>query len=655
MELPGHSIERNMIPYRRLLVLVLVGLIGPGCAAIRVRPSERPLFPSWQDSALTGASLSPRTQQTLRQHDLEIVYRRSPAEASARLHAEALDAPRPDLLFALAEINYRRGRNAEGHGSPEAICLYYLSAGYAYHYLFDSPGGVPLNPYDPRTRLACDLYNAGLGKCIAAAQRAGELDAAGQLRIPTSDGHDFRFTIDHVGFTWQKEEFGELLLCDEYEVVGLANHHRTYGLGVPLIANRRPTAPKPAHTYYPLSVSFPVTAFFRFEGSLAQLGEMRAGRLELYNPLAIQTVTVAERKVPLETDLTTPLAYFLAGARLDRYGYEAFLYPDILGQKAGIHTLEPYQRGKIPVVFVHGLFSSPLTWAPVYNDLQADPILRKHFQFWAFFYPTGNPYLATAADLRQGIERLRHDLDPDGIDPALQEIVCVGHSMGGLVSRLLTVEGGDDFWGLVSHAPLEQLKLNPQTRGELQAVFYFEPISSVRRVIFMGTPHHGSRLSPSVVGRIGTRLAGLPDTIKSAVHDVDVENPQTEDIKRIPTSVDLLDPKAPALELLASRPRRPGVHYHSVIGIIPPNQRVVERYLGGLLHQPSDGVVPYSSAHIDDAESELVVPADHYNVHHHPLAILEVRRILLEHLREVDSRLHPKRESEIVPVGKTEP
>jgi pimeloyl-ACP methyl ester carboxylesterase len=394
-----------------------------------------------------------------------------------------------------------------------------------------------------------------------------------------------------------------------------------------------------------------VTAFFRFEGTLAELGELRAGRVELINPLAVQTVQVAERTVPLETDLTTPLAYFLAGARLDGTGYEGFLYPDKLADRTGMFTLEPYQPGKIPVVFVHGLFSSPLTWAPVFNDLLADPELRKRFQFWAYFYPTGNPYLATAADLRQGLERLCKDLDPKGRDPALNEMVFVGHSMGGLVSKLVTVEGGDDFWGLVSSAPLNQLKLQPQTRGELQSVFYFEPLPSVRRVIFLGTPHHGSRLSPSVLGRVGARLAGLPRTLRDTLHDLDAENVGLPQLPhKIPNSVDLLDPSSPALELLAARPKPRGVHYHSVIGVTRPNNLLLERWLGGGLYQPTDGVVPYKSAHIEDAESELVVPADHYNVHHHPLAILEIRRILLEHLRETDSRLGGAG-SGVVPVG----
>jgi hypothetical protein len=84
--------------------------------------------------------------------------------------------------------------------------------------------------------------------------------------------------------------------------------------------------------------------------------------------------------------------------------------------------------------------------------------------------------------------------------------------------------------------------------------------------------------------------------------------------------------------------------------VAPPSALRLERWLGGGTSEVGDGVVPYSSAHIDEALSELVVPADHYHVHHHPLAILEVRRILLEHLREVDGRWQ-----EVVPAGGARP
>ena len=266
----------------------------------------------------------------------------------------------------------------------------------------------------------------------------------------------------------------------------------------------------------------------------------------------------------------------------------------------------------------------------MFNALQADPGLRERFQFWVYFYPTGDPYLATAADLRRSLDKLRTDLDPNHKDPALDEMVLVGHSMGGLVSHLQTVDGGDDFWRLVSDEPFDTVKAQPGVRDQLEETFYFRRRTDVRRVVFLGTPHRGSRLGPSLPARLARRFIRGPQVLMAEAADLAAENPELK-YRQLPTSVDLLAPNAPALQVLAARPRPAQVHYHSVVGVAPKCSVVVERWLAGDANEPGDGVVPAASAHLDGADSELVVPADHYHVHQHPLAVREVRRILLEH------------------------
>lgn len=621
----------------------LVGLLSVavlGCSSgITVQSAGGPdLLTAWRASIAEADGLSPRTRQTLRRWDLERRYQDRPAEAYACLQALATQDPQPDLLFALAEISFLLGRRAEKCEGSEACVYYYLCAGYAYHFLFDhrdwqveahSPRATRSSVFDPRFRLACDLYNTSLAKCIRAAQRVGRLDPRQELHLPGVGG-DFTLSVVHHGFPWQPAEFGPLLFCADYTVVGLDNQYRGYGLGVALIGTRvhdAKIARAPGHAFYPDKVSFPVTAFFRFEGSLADLGARRSGRLELYNPLEIQAVEIHGRPIPLETDLTTPLAYFLAHTDLEGIEYTAFLNADKIKKRSGLYMFEPYQPGKIPVVMVHGLLSSPLTWAPMFNDLRADATLRKHFQFWFYLYPTGDPYLLTAADLRHDLAELRAALDPDGRDRALAQMVFVGHSMGGLVSKLLTVDGGDDFWRLASPVPLHHLKLRPETQAQLERVFYFERQPFVRRVVFIGTPHHGSKLSPSLPARLAVKFVQMPRELLKVARDVAQENPDLTSwltAGRLPTSVDLLAPDAPALEVLAARPRPAGVHYHSIIGDIY-----------GTGSDGSDGVVTVRSAHLDGVDSEILEPADHFQVHHYPRAVLEVRRILLEHLQEV--------------------
>ena len=61
--------------------------------------------------------------------------------------------------------------------------------------------------------------------------------------------------------------------------------------------------------------------------------------------------------------------------------------------------------------------------------------------------------------------------------------------------------------------------------------------------------------------------------------------------------------------------------YHSIIG----NNKE------GGTPGGTDGIVPYSSSHLDGARSELIVHSGH-SAQKNPLAIQEVRRILLLHL-----------------------
>ena len=627
---------------KALPALAAVVCLAAGCADVTVRHVKSPdLLDAWKESAVLGDELSPRTRQTLRQLDLEKVYRRDPDEAALWLHREAIKEPRPDVLFALAELSYHRGRDIESWSCGDAVAYYYLCAGYAYHFIFDQldPGAGPgAEIFDPRFRLACDLYNAGLSKCIRAAQAAGRLDPREELRVPTRDGRGFTLSVVHAGFAWRPEDFGALEFAEDYEVTGLANQYKSYGLGVPLIGNRT-SARSPSCKYVPAEARFSVTAFFRFEGGLDDLFARRTGRLELYNPRKVQAVDVGSRTVPLETDLTTPLAYYLAHSGLQGIEYGLFLNPDKIGDRAGIRMLEPYRRGKIPVLLVHGLLSSPLTWAPALNDLMSDPALRDRFQFWTYFYPTSQPYIATAAELRQALAQVRQDIDPQHRDAALDDLVIVAHSMGGLVSKLLTVDSGDDFRKIISDEPLDRLTLKPEVRSELEQVVFFDREPEVRRVVFIATPHGGSQLSPSLVGRLADRLAGIPRRAAKTVRDLAEENPQLRRLEQVPTSIDELAPGSPVLVALREKRRPAGVHYHSIVGVTAEPSNVVEAWVTGIdAHVPGDGVVPYQSAHLGDAESEVIVPADHMHVHHHPRAILELRRILLEHYQDFEKR-----------------
>jgi hypothetical protein len=94
---------------------------------------------------------------------------------------------------------------------------------------------------------------------------------------------------------------------------------------------------------------------------------------------------------------------------------------------------------------------------------------------------------------------------------------------------------------------------------------------------------------------------------------------------KIPTSLDTMSTDNPLLKTLADISLAPGVKGHSIIAVKNPKDP---------REQWNDGVVEYKSAHLEGMESEFILETGH-SCQGHPLTIEEVRRILLEHLKEL--------------------
>lgn len=634
-----------MVPFERrrshwgTTCLLLLGIsIGfGGCTDIGVRQAIRNAsFPN----PLQGESLSRYTAQALRLRDLETVYQRDPTLAISKLQELIIHEPKHDLVLALAETHLLLASSVEKVDSTRADGLYYMAAAYAYHYLFDTAnleGEVTpaVNPYDPRSRFACDLYNSALAKCLRRTQDSEQIDLRQPVYWPSVDE---TLRVSYRGFQWQPDEFGAFAFCADYDVVGLENVYRDRGLGVPLIGTRREADVASSRAVrFPHALSFPVTAVYHFKGTLADVAAHPPGHLELCNPLTVPSVKRTEDSIPLESDLTTPLCYFQSKSDLNQFRLSGLLRASEVQAFSGLYLFEPYQPGKIPVILVHGLMSSPLTWVRLFNDLQADPAVHDHFQFWFYTYPTGNPLLLAAADLRQNLDRIREELDPQHHDAALDDMVVLGHSMGGLVVRLLTVDSGDAFWGMTTTLPFHSLALSDRSRDELQRMFFFEHQRLVQRVIFLGTPFGGSEMAGSWPARLAIPFIRQPHTLRSASRELTRERPQDFPMLpggELPSSLDLILPGSTLLRTLAVLPTAAGIHCHIIAGVIPFRETILDRVLAGTFgDELTDGVVSYRSAHLEGAESELIVPADHKDIKHHPRTVLEVRRILLEHFQ----------------------
>jgi len=301
---------------------------------------------------------------------------------------------------------------------------------------------------------------------------------------------------------------------------------------------------------------------------------------------------------------------------------------DVVGlfrfEPTGLSLLRPYQRGKTPVVFIHGLWANPWSWSGMIESLEADAAVRDRYQFWTFGYSTGDPLPYSAALLRRNMEDLRRKFDPDGTDAAYDRMVLVGHSMGGLLTKMMVQESGTRLWRLISDRPVDELAGEPDDRDLFRRALIFKPRPEVRRVVFIATPHRGSRVDQGGLERLGSRLIRLPDPLRASHDRLMARNGPdffTERFrKRLPTSVDELEWHSPILMRLDELGLAPTIKAHSIIA----DRRDPPR-AGG-----SDGLVPYESAHLDGVASELLVDSGHL-CQDNPAVIREVRRILAEH------------------------
>ncbi|MCI0332451.1 MAG: alpha/beta fold hydrolase [Planctomycetes bacterium] len=648
------------------LVVALCALPTVGCAShsewVTVRDTPRnPLAGTLDLVSPGGPKPTERTRQLLRRYDLSGDFKGDRAALLSRLEDIQRREPNREHEYAMAELAYITAKQAEQLKRQKALEFYGTALIHAYRYLFEfendrgrgRPGSPAINPYDPQFRGASDLYNQSLEGMLRLVRQEGELRPGTSRTVKTAN-HTCSFDVVMHSTGWRPDDIDRLEFVSDYKVQGLRNHYHTYGLGVPLIAVRRSHAAgqDPAEHFYPPDVCFPITAFLRVDrpARLAGRVELREAAapmttdptaphfvLELHDPLDRQSIDVAGRGVPLEADLSTPLAYFLNQPEFQDadLSTKGLLHPSEARNLQGLYMLEPFDPDKMPVVMVHGLWSSPITWMEMYNDLRSDPLVRQHYQFWFYLYPTGQPFWISATQMREDLALMRRELDPKREDPALDQMVLVGHSMGGLVSKLQTVESEEAFWETMSDHPFSELYADPDVVRSLASTFYFRPNPSVRRVVTLGTPHRGSPFANGITRWLGGKLITLPTKMLEGRDQLVAQNrrffrPNAPlDIK---TSIDSLAPDSPMLPALLAAAPGPWVRYHNVVGHDPDPGW--ERYLV----PEGDGVVSLTSARLDELRqlrSQITVPADHSSVHRHPQSVLEVRRLLFEQLAEL--------------------
>ncbi len=345
--------------------------------------------------------------------------------------------------------------------------------------------------------------------------------------------------------------------------------------------------------------------------------------LSAYDTWQNHDVTIAGHPVPLAANYTAAYGLWLANSDFSSQSLGTLFGKGNILEEPRIYLMQPYRPELKTIILVHGLASSPEAWVNTANEIIGDEQLRRHYQIWQVYYPTSVPIAINRYDIADAIEKTFDHYDPQRKNPASHSGVIIGHSMGGILSRLLVSDSGDTLWQALNDLHPMDEKQQAEAHEKLDNYAYFKHLPEISRAVFIAAPHRGTPFADKTIARFVASLVKLPinivqkvaDTTKTVFGGKATEEPTMN-------GVDNLSEKDPSIQAFAKLAISPTVTYHSIMGNDTPDVPLAES---------SDGIVPYRSAHWDGAASEVIIPSGH-SVQENPQAIIEIRRILHEHL-----------------------
>ncbi len=681
--------------HRAAVVAAAVWLTGlSGCAMVEVRSlgPEQYIAMKRGDILSTG-KLSVSSADAIRVAGLDETICAKPSldciDALGR--AKEIDIDR--RLAAMAEMSMQlaiaQTPTGEKQWNDAQFDLWLRSARYAYAYLFYGDRPSSERAFEDRQTQVRDYYNYAVQTLSVAlfrrVQQTGKDQIAGWT-LPV-DASSVRFANDRI-------RPREVLPASTLSFAGLRSPYRRDGFGAELVAvlddksaadalaavRRTPaprgdasTGPDNDNVYStpdedssgarnrrdsrasrdfrratdpnagPVFSEMPspsLTLLLRFDGTtLEDVLTTHVATLVVYDPYRQSSVELNRQTVPLAGNFTAGYGLWLA-----RSGFAEQSLRTLFGRDRGIvrphiYLMQPFDPGRRVILMLHGLASSPEAWVNLANEIQGDATLREHFQVWQVYYPTNSPILLNAMAIRSAFDATLKHFDPDGLSAASHDAVVIGHSMGGVIARLMVSSADDELWSAFQRDyQLDDAQVE-RARDRLDPLFHFKPVPQFERAIFIAAPHRGTPFARNRLGRWVSNLIKLPVTLLSGIDDVlhfatgAEDNPSEGNTRYVPNSVDQLRDNDPYVVAAAGLKISPAVQYHSIIARRNPT---------GPLEASSDGVVPYTSAHLAGAESERVIVSGH-SVQETPQAILEIRRILHEDVDELDPIKPPGR------------
>lgn len=633
---------RSSRRYLQTMVLTLAWLLLSGCAVVSVKQhAVGDAAIARRADVLSSGKLSADTATTLAAVGLDHgACTREPDPCIVQMRGAA---PVEAWLAASAELQLARlqaDKEAQPAASPLRTRLATEAARLSYAYLFLTPRTPEQRVFESRQQRVLAIYNRAV-ELLAQATFESSRAQGGVGSSPVRVG-EFETTVALHGFEASQlnQQPDELLASDTLGFDNLRAVYRRDGFGTSLVAvfPRPQRDPEHAQVAYRDTRYLPVTVTVRFPGEdLDAVLASRELRLDAYNPYRIDSETIAGRTVPLAANFSAAYGVWLARSELAKLSLESLLKPrQSASFRPRVYLNQPYDPNKRVIILVHGLASSPEAWVNLANELLGDDDLRDRYQVWQVFYPTNLGLLASRQSIDAALQETFRHYDPEGDAAASRDAVLVGHSMGGVIARLLVSDSGERVLDATtaSFAPAQakRLREEPLVRG----LTVFAPMPQVGRVVFLASPHRGAGVADGWALRMVRKLIGLPfEVLRETAELARRANVDEQAMQRIgfhkgrpPTGPDDLSPTSWFMKVTQSVAIEPGLPFHTIVGRKDPAVPMA---------QSSDGYVPYASAHLDGAVSEVAITSGH-SVQETPQAIIELRRILREDERAHDGR-----------------
>lgn len=513
---------------------------------------------------------------------------------------------------------------------------------YSYAYLFKTFREPQDRIFDNRQVQIRDFYNQALNQLVNAySEKKASATIPSEIKIGKST-----YTIDIEAYQkLQDKKLEKFTSSYNMNFSGLRSINRRDGFGSDFVAvlhsNEDPNQKENPYILDPLAYNYPnginpnihkahylaSTLVAQPKNEVASQSDILNSpdfKIKIYDPYNVEKINVAGKEYSLAANFSAPYGLWLAENNLGAAAYLTLIDRNQRLNMPHLYMLEPYNPNKKVIVLVHGLASSPEAWIAVTNEIMGDKTLREHYQVWQIFYSTNMPILESRFQIYALLKQAFGSLNPE--DPAATNAVLIGHSMGGIISRLL-VSNAD-----ISKEALPMMSQNAQARMRKHPVIgerlRMQAIQNFDRVIFLAAPHRGTSYADrwftvtarKIIRLPSTFLKTLTDTLTS--YDDDLKDFVRTINNQLQNGPSDLSNKSEFMDLTSGITPKEGLVFHSIMGNITKSDDS---------NTITDGIVPYKSAHLDGAISEKVIKGGH-SIQLKPESVLELRRILSQHL-----------------------